>query len=446
MSLFLLSKHSRKYFLSFWNLIDVLAIVLALTSSIAMRWQFAILEERMENANFLRGLLAITTGFLWLRVLSFLKAINIQLATFILAIITITKDILFFCVILLILVVSFSQMMFTLIAPSGCASSGNIDDPDCLHSEYLLQSYIMLLGDFGTFERERFATGFSVFILVLYSFLVTVILMNVLIAIASDSYEKCLLKSQSLFGRARVYFLAELSSFQSLLRKRDPNVDSLGDSQQKEDDGVYSMWWTSGSWSLTRNWSRATVLFFIISLVVTSIWTIAELYGWARGEKYVSILLSLSSVFVNIILYIIIVIFLGRNSTGKKSEDNGKREWNSLQRVVLRVLGASAKDARGKKKVTEEWYGRIKFLQKEMDRIADNQADVVNQSESRVMTELNQSESRVMAELNLIEERFNQTNASVVAAVDELKALISLAGDSNPGNLSPVPKEVNVNF
>ena len=160
MSLFLLSKHSRKYFLSFWNLIDVLAIVLALTSSIAMRWQFAILEERMENANFLRGLLAITTGFLWLRVLSFLKAINIQLATFILAIITITKDILFFCVILLILVVSFSQMMFTLIAPSGCASSGNIDDPDCLHSEYLLQSYIMLLGDFGNVRKRTICDWF----------------------------------------------------------------------------------------------------------------------------------------------------------------------------------------------------------------------------------------------------------------------------------------------
>jgi hypothetical protein len=174
--------------------------------------------------------------------------------------------------------------------------------------------------------------------------------------------------------------------------------------------------------------------------------TIAELYGWARGEKYVSILLSLSSVFVNIILYIIIIIFLGRNSTGKKSDDNGKREWNSLQRVVLRVLGASAKDARGKKKVIEEWHGRIQFLQKEMDRIADNQADIVNQSEYRVMTELNQSESRVMAELSLIEDRFKQTNASIIAAVDELKALISLAGDSNPGNLSPIPKEVDVNY
>jgi hypothetical protein len=87
-SLLLLSSHSRKYFVSFWNLIDVLAIILALVSSIAIRWQFAIHKQGLEDASTLRGLLAITTGFLWLRVLSFLKSINIQLATFILAIIS----------------------------------------------------------------------------------------------------------------------------------------------------------------------------------------------------------------------------------------------------------------------------------------------------------------------------------------------------------------------
>jgi hypothetical protein len=229
------------------------------------------MEERMEDANILRGLLAVTTGLLWLRVLSFLKAINIQLATFILAIVTITKDIMFFCVILLALVVSFSQMMFTLIAPSECASSGS-EASECNQSDYLLNSYIMLLGDFGNFERESFTTGFSVFLLVAYSFLVTVILMNVLIAIASDSYEKCLLKSQKLFGRARVYFLAKLASFQSLLRKRDLDADAPVDTLDQENDGVYSSWWTSGSWSWTRKWSRATVLFFVISLIVTCIW------------------------------------------------------------------------------------------------------------------------------------------------------------------------------
>jgi hypothetical protein len=150
---------------------------------------------------------------------------------------------------------------------------------------------------------------------------------------------------------------------------------------------------------------------------------------------------------VNIILYIVIILFLDRNSSAKKLDGYGKSEWsNSLQRIVLRVLGASRDGTRETTKTKEEWHGRIQYLQKEMDRIKEFHADIINQSEARVMTELNQSEARVMTELSLIEERFGQTNASIVAAVDELKALISLAGSSNPGNLSPVPKEVDVTF
>ena len=54
-------------------------------------------------------------------------------------------------------------------------------------SEYQLRVYTILLGDFGSgLGLERFKSGFSVFLLVLYSFLVTVVLLNVLIAIASD--------------------------------------------------------------------------------------------------------------------------------------------------------------------------------------------------------------------------------------------------------------------
>mmetsp|Transcript_56195 Transcript_56195/g.62846 ORF Transcript_56195/g.62846 Transcript_56195/m.62846 type:complete len:112 (+) Transcript_56195:16-351(+) len=95
-SLFLLSKHSRNYILSFWKLIDVLAVLLAAVSSVTMRWRFH--ENGIEDDKTLRVLLAITTGFLWLRVLNFLKAINMQLATFVLAILQITKDIFWFCV------------------------------------------------------------------------------------------------------------------------------------------------------------------------------------------------------------------------------------------------------------------------------------------------------------------------------------------------------------
>ena len=217
----------------------------------------------IKDDNALRGLLAITTGFLWLRVLNFLKAINMQLATFVLAILQITKDIFWFCIILLTLVVSFSQMFFTLMAPPQCAT-GELQGRQCQQSEYLLSVYSILLGDFGIFTREDFASGFSVLLVVLYSFLVTVVLLNVLIAIASDSYEKCLLKSKKLFGRARVMLIAELASFQSLLRRTDQDAYS----QESPKTGiVYSKWWTSSG--LSRHWSRGSVLFFSLSMVVT---------------------------------------------------------------------------------------------------------------------------------------------------------------------------------
>ncbi|KAL3925628.1 MAG: hypothetical protein SGILL_000279 [Bacillariaceae sp.] len=324
---------------------------------------------------------------------------------------------------------------------------------ECKYTEYLIQVYIMLLGDFGNTEREAFSTGFSVFLMVLYSFLVTVILLNVLIAIASDSYEKCLLKSQKLFGRARVMLVAELVSFQSLLRRRDPPEDDAPESEAKGEDLVYSEWWTSGSWSLTRRWSRGSVLFFALSLFVICVWTVAELVGFARGDQYVSLFSSLSSVFVNIALYIAALLFLDRSAASARREAEGTREWsNSLQRFVLRVLGVSRDDnkdprlLRKKRKGREEWHGRVQFLQREMDGIAERQTELINEQSDNFQQMLNQSESRLRGELGAIEERFKETNVSIVSAVEELKALISLGGSSAPGLHSPVPQEVDIDF
>ena len=81
---------------------------------------------------------------------------------------------------------------------------------------------------------------------VVYSFMVVVVLLNVLIALASDSYEKCLVRSQYLFGRARVMLIAELVSFQNLLRRHGE--------EEVATYGVYSVWCWSDSWA--NGWSR----------------------------------------------------------------------------------------------------------------------------------------------------------------------------------------------
>lgn len=72
----MITRRARVY-ITFWNFVDLATTILALVSTIAIR-----------SLPFpgLRGLCAVTTGFMWLRVLSYLKGINMQLATFVLAI------------------------------------------------------------------------------------------------------------------------------------------------------------------------------------------------------------------------------------------------------------------------------------------------------------------------------------------------------------------------
>jgi hypothetical protein len=60
-----------------------------------------------------------------------------------------------------------------------------------------LRVYAILLGDFGLFNRESFFSVFSVCLIVLYTFMVVLVLLNVLIAVASDSVREYWLHSVS---------------------------------------------------------------------------------------------------------------------------------------------------------------------------------------------------------------------------------------------------------
>jgi hypothetical protein len=105
-------------------------------------------------------------------------------------------------------------MLFTLLAPDECSATIEMrDSQECSQSEYYvsfcptgpipgiqqrsgltsvfsvrqLKVYAILLGDFGLFERKNFVSVFSLCLAVVYSFCASVVLLNVLIAVASDS-------------------------------------------------------------------------------------------------------------------------------------------------------------------------------------------------------------------------------------------------------------------
>ena len=75
--------------LEFLEFRGLFSILMALGSTIGMRVSFSNKSENSEH-KYLRVCLALTIGFLWLRVLGLAETVNVQLATFVLAIIQVS--------------------------------------------------------------------------------------------------------------------------------------------------------------------------------------------------------------------------------------------------------------------------------------------------------------------------------------------------------------------
>jgi hypothetical protein len=426
------TRHASIYLWSIWNIADILSTVFALTSTILIRVNFSDTID-YGNINPLRAFLSVTTGCLWMRALSLLKSLNIQLATFVLAILQICKDILWFLIILGALVACFAQMFFTLLLPSSCATDEAYRESNlqCSQSEYYLSLYTILgnLGGFQEFSRDTFTTGFSIFLLVFFSFMVVIILLNVLIAIVSDSYEKCLVRSHCLFGRARVLLIAELVSFQNLLRIQQSSV------QQVETE--HSTWCLRHLWN--RGWSQGSIAFFCRSVFVLVVWLIGEIAGSFCGKRYGNLLYSFFSIFVNVLLFAAIMVFLSRGAAESPDVEEGERPTNSrwydyFQIAMFRLLGTSKEMPKFTRKAeTDEWKGRLNYLQEEMERIAEkSNGRMENQIKymHAAMSEPNSFEAElvnlradVMSELREMERRNMLSMQQILEALGSRQAL-----------------------
>jgi hypothetical protein len=300
-------------------------------------------------------------------------------------------------------------MFFTLMVPQSC-SSGETDDQECAQSEYYLKVYAILLGDFGLFERANFNSMFSVILVVVYSFMVVLVLLNVLIAVASDSYEKCLVKSQGLFGRARVTMISELVSFQNLLRR-----NALPNSAVSPTAPIYKTWWSSDSWA--NGWSRGSAVFFSLSSLVVFIWVIGEMAGYFSGPRHGNVFLSLGSILINVALFIGIMQFLStgaadiisrKNVYNGEDDENGKSQLigvcytGFLKQTMKSLLGSSHEKA-DNSSTGDDWRGRLVFLQREMNSISEATKEDSKQRSKVLENAITQTEERLRLEVTSLQ-------------------------------------------
>ena len=351
----------------------------------------------------------------------------------------ITKDTFSFGIILAIMVWTFGQMFYTILIPDYCSSEEAVEDPEyqCVQSEYIFRVYTILLGDFSTFERETFKTKFSIFLMVFYSFMVIIVLLNVLIALASDSYEKCLMKSQMLFGRARVMLVAEIGCFQNLLRKthQDDGISRLDSTSNPK---VFDKWWSDVP-AFARGWSRGSIIFFCLSSLVVLFWAVGEMAGHISGERHGNLIISIVSLLANVALFAAMMLFLSHHGKSENSsvslesnissvESNDSEQTglpaylhkvpSYLQKLLLRLMGSSQDSWNHVRKKDQKqenmWRGRVHHLQSQMDQRAQEARDLAIKQSQALEQLVAATELRLKTEMAGVDHRVGDLKSDLL--------------------------------
>ena len=215
----------RSYFLNIWTAVDVMSILLTLT---------AISYNESHPDDFRNGFNAFVVGLLWLKVLGFLKVANRHMSTFIMAVFQILLDLKYFAVVLIVVVCQMGDMMSIAV---GTKDNGSFceenEEQDSTVEDFCsdnrtdgyLRVYALLLGEFDL-DSYRETKGLAI-LFVIFTVVGVIILLNVLIAVISDSYERARLRGPRLFGTARVTFVAQHEALEGFLRPGSNPLDSM---------------------------------------------------------------------------------------------------------------------------------------------------------------------------------------------------------------------------
>jgi len=320
-------------------------------------------QEDTESFFNVSLLLAVTQLLLCFKVLGFMRMINVQLATFVLAIIQIIRDTGMFLSVLLIVLLGFTGMFATMNEgrlPSGEKFVGN--DVNQILWYYFKRLYLILLGEFeisGVKLEEHF------WLFIVFTFFAIIILLNVLIAIVGDSYDMSFVHSQKLFGRARVESVAELVALEQYIKPTSGVNSRMAEQKRK--------------FSKFRPCSIFILCTIISALLFCCVYTITQI-----GKDEISI--NAACWFDYLSVAIVVALLLGQMTSlvrftyGEKPTILGSscsRLRNNIffahwmpgpalvQAIMRRLLGTSTSSHA----LTDEWLGRIRHIERQTRQV-----------------------------------------------------------------------------
>jgi len=213
--------------------------------------------------------------------------------------------------------------------------------------------------------------------------------LNSLIAIISDSYEKCLLQSKQLFGSARIRFLGDTLAFQNLYVKLDSPAEQ-------------------------KHWTHGGYTFLVTSCM---------LYAGFVWFEY-SMIVNDSTLWVNVSFALcawIVICFnvvLAQQVDARKKRSVGlcprifDRPIKIIQRIIQLIQGTglyynSSIDG------PEGWGGRVLHLKREMNRLGEEQ--------SKEISNLNSKLKKVEEEVKKSEEKVVEILRTILSRLDDIE-------------------------
>jgi hypothetical protein len=213
------------------------------------------------------------------------------------------------------------------------------------------------LGDFDLDDYRQ--TSGTTTLFVLFTLMGVVILLNVLIALVSDSYEVSRMRSTSLFGMARVSFISQHEALEQFLRpgNADAAIMSGFNSRLKFISSVSKLF----KWLVLMS-LIATAMHSQIFLVQRAIMIISERQDWLTLGLVLFLCLSLA-----LSLWLVLSFALeGMIRPYSSSSMNGFTK--AVARRLSVFLFGSLDHDEGKGEDVEDWSGRMQYLERAIER------------------------------------------------------------------------------
>jgi hypothetical protein len=217
-----------------WKLLNIVSALSTLA--------FCVVASSYEFVDWQITLASWTVGMLWLRLLGYIRTLNINFATYITCLLQILVDISSFLIIMLIVMLMFGSMIFLNNVESAYesiafAASWDVEEelkvskeaqgandfdmhPFLTSWETLLSMFRILLGET---HRYWFHSPMEIGLYVSYELVVVILMLNVLIAVVGDSYEYSIIRARTTFLETRVELVVELET----LGMTNPSPDTI---------------------------------------------------------------------------------------------------------------------------------------------------------------------------------------------------------------------------